>query len=88
MEEMLRLPNVVTMESPVAPKGEGQKQQQWKGSDSVKQTKQKNFGLQISKQNLLSGYESGLWVGVVYAFFDGFRQNSHVSGIVREHGQQ
>lgn len=34
MEEMLRLPNIVTMESPVAPKGEGQKQQQLK--DSVK----------------------------------------------------
>lgn len=82
MEEMLRLPNVVTMKSPVAPKGEGQKQQQLKGTEKKKEKKK------MWKRNLLSGDESGLWVGVVDAFSDGFCQNSHVSGIAREHGQQ
>lgn len=85
MEEMLCLPRVVTMESPIAPKGEVQEQQQLKDS---RKKKPLLSGLQISKRNLLSGNESGLWVGVVYAFFDGFRQNSHISGIVREHDQQ
>lgn len=46
MEEMLRLPRVVAMESPVAPKGEGQEQQHLR--DWVKNHKVL-FGLQTSK---------------------------------------
>lgn len=82
LKEMLRLPGVVPVEAPVAPKGEGR---QLRASESVN-SKILLLGLNILKKNLLSGNEPGLRVSVVYAFFDGFRQNSHMSGIVREHG--
>lgn len=80
MEEMLRLPNVVTVKSPVAPEGEEPEAATVKGHRKEKK--------KMWKRNLLSGDESGLRVGIVDAFSDGFCQNSHVSGIVREHGQQ
>lgn len=82
LKEMLRLPGVVPVEAPVAPKGE---RQQSRASKSVN-SKILLLRLNSLKKNLLSGNEPGLRVSVVNAFFDGFRQNSHMSGIVREHG--
>lgn len=77
LEQVLCLPAVVTMESPVAP-GEGEgKPNEMNGENTF------NVNLQL---DLLSSDGSGLRVGVMYAFPDGLSQNSHVSGIVREHG--
>lgn len=58
MEEMLRLPNVVTMESPVAPKGEGQKQRQLKGTE--KKGKKSESETYFLAMNLAS--ESASWM--------------------------
>lgn len=40
------------------------------------------------ERHLLSGDGSGLRVRIVDAFLDGLRQNGHVSGVVREHGEE
>lgn len=81
LKEMLCLPGVVTVEAPVAPKGEATIETRRLGK-----LKLPLLGIHIRKGNLLSGNEPGLRVSVVNALFDGFRQNSHMSGIVREHG--
>ena len=48
----------------------------------------KNKDTKMLKQHLLSGDGSGLGVGIVNAFLDGLRQNSHMSGVVGKHGEQ
>lgn len=40
------------------------------------------------ERHLLSGDGSGLRVRIVDAFLDGLGQNGHVSGVVREHGEE
>lgn len=60
MEEMLRLPNVVTMKSPVAPKGEGQKQRQLKGADKKNKRKKCERETYFLAMNLAS--ESASWM--------------------------
>lgn len=95
LEQMLCLPTVVTMETPVAPIGEDREKKMsrwWRKSFYLTRLKEKTWmavhhkqRFKTLKQYLLSCNGSSFRVCIMNAFLDGLCQDSHMSRIVREH---
>lgn len=82
LEQVLRLPAVVAVETPVAPEGRG-----GGGGDEKRETPAGRPAEDAPERgDSLPGDGPGLGVGVMDSLLDGLGQDGHVSGIVGEHG--